>query len=73
MQHPNQYKPVNSAKKDSQKGICKGYSNRSLLCYPGGKTRARKEIIQYFPKGITQMLSPFLGGGSIELEISFSV
>jgi len=70
MQQPNQYQLTNSTKKGSRKGIVKGYSNRSLLCYPGGKTRARKEIIRYFPKGITQMLSPFLGGGSIELEMA---
>jgi len=72
MQQPNQYQSTNPAEKGSQKGVVKGYSNRSLLCYPGGKIRARKEIIRYFPKGITQILSPFLGGGSIELEMAAS-
>jgi DNA adenine methylase len=43
-------------------------SGRSLLRYPGGKTRAVAIITKYFPPDITEMCSPFLGGGSIELH-----
>jgi len=42
-------------------------SHRSPLRYPGGKTRAVEAITSYFPKGLTQLLSPFFGGGSVEL------
>lgn len=40
---------------------------KSILRYPGGKTRALKHIVPYFPENLTEMVSPFLGGGSIEL------
>jgi DNA adenine methylase len=42
---------------------------KSPLRYPGGKTRAVKEIIKYFPPDVDRVCSPFLGGGSIELEL----
>jgi DNA adenine methylase len=41
---------------------------KSLLRYPGGKTRALKHIIPHFPKDLTEMVSPFFGGGSIEIH-----
>jgi DNA adenine methylase len=41
---------------------------KSLLRYPGGKTRALKHIVPYFPKDLTEMVSPFFGGGSIEIH-----
>ncbi len=41
---------------------------KSLLRYPGGKTRALKWITPYFPKDMTEMVSPFFGGGSIEIH-----
>ena len=41
---------------------------KSLLRYPGGKTRALKEITKYFPKDLTEIVSPFFGGGSIEIH-----
>ena len=41
---------------------------KSLLRYPGGKTRALKHIVPYFPKHLTEIVSPFFGGGSIELH-----
>jgi DNA adenine methylase len=47
-------------------------SNKSLLRYPGGKTRAIDIITQYFPKGIKEICSPFLGGASIELFVAAS-
>ncbi|MFT3703715.1 MAG: DNA adenine methylase [Agriterribacter sp.] len=42
-------------------------SARSLLRYPGGKTRAVEFISQFFPENLHALVSPFLGGGSIEL------
>ena len=46
------------------------YSSRSLLRYPGGKTRGVDFITQFFPKRLDNLLSPFFGGGSIELAIA---
>lgn len=43
------------------------YTSRPLLRYPGGKTRGVDFITQFFPKNLDKLLSPFLGGGSIEL------
>jgi len=42
-------------------------TGKSLLRYPGGKTRAIAAITQFFPKDMTELCSPFFGGGSIEL------
>ena len=46
------------------------YSARSPLRYPGGKTRGVEFITQFFPKKLDKLLSPFFGGGSIELSIA---
>ncbi|HEY2728105.1 MAG TPA: DNA adenine methylase, partial [Parafilimonas sp.] len=46
------------------------YSARSPLRYPGGKTRGVEFITQFFPKNLDKLLSPFFGGGSIELSIA---
>ncbi len=43
------------------------YSFRSPLRYPGGKTRGVECITCFFPKNLDKLLSPFFGGGSIEL------
>jgi DNA adenine methylase len=45
-------------------------SSKSLLRYPGGKTRAIDAITQYFPTNIDEMCSPFFGGGSIEIHMA---
>ena len=50
--------------------IEKTCSSRSLLRYPGGKTRGVDFITQFFPKHLDKLLSPFLGGGSIELAVA---
>lgn len=42
----------------------------SLLRYPGGKTRAAKHILPYFPNNLTELCSPFFGGGSIEFALA---
>jgi len=43
------------------------FSTRSPLRYPGGKTRGVEFITRFFPKNLDKLLSPFFGGGSIEL------
>ncbi|MEG0037438.1 MAG: DNA adenine methylase [Victivallaceae bacterium] len=40
---------------------------KSPLRYPGGKSKAIKQILELVPEGIDTLCSPFLGGGSIEL------
>jgi DNA adenine methylase len=43
---------------------------RSPLRYPGGKSRAVKHILPYFPEDLTSVCSPFFGGGSVELALA---
>ena len=43
-------------------------ATRSLLRYPGGKTRAVRAIRQYIPDDINRLCAPFLGGASVELS-----
>lgn len=45
-------------------------SRRSPLRYPGGKKRAVSAITAYFPTDLKTMVSPFFGGGSIELSLA---
>lgn len=40
---------------------------KSPLRYPGGKARAVNQILSLIPYNIQRLVSPFLGGGSIEL------
>ncbi|HXL57664.1 MAG TPA: DNA adenine methylase, partial [Chitinophagaceae bacterium] len=47
-----------------------GFTDKSLLRYPGGKTRGIETIIQYFPANLKEICSPFFGGGSIELYLA---
>jgi len=44
-------------------------TTRSPLRYPGGKSRGVNSILEYIPAGISHLLSPFLGGGWIELAL----
>ena len=44
----------------------------SVLRYPGGKTRAAPHILPYFPPGLSDLCSPFLGGASLELTLAAS-
>lgn len=41
--------------------------SKSPLRYPGGKSRAVKQIREYFPPNLTKLVAPFIGGASIEL------
>ena len=48
-------------------GLPERYSSSSLLRYPGGKSRAVDVIRSYIPDNTQVMISPFLGGGSLEI------
>jgi DNA adenine methylase len=45
-------------------------TDKSLLRYPGGKTRGVDEIKTYLPHGINKLCSPFFGGGSLEINMA---
>ena len=42
-------------------------SSKSLLRYPGGKSRGAKQIFEFIPADTKEICSPFFGGGSVEL------
>ena len=44
-----------------------GQNSKSLLRYPGGKSRAVHQILPFFPAQPGILVSPFMGGGSVEL------
>ena len=45
-------------------------SSRTWIRYFGGKQSAVKEILACFPEGLTEVVSPFVGGGSIEMALA---
>ncbi len=53
----------------SKKNKYKRYGG-SPLRYGGGKTLAVGHILEYLPKNIHRVISPFFGGGSVEIAIS---
>ena len=42
----------------------------TIIGYPGGKTRALKQIFKYLPDGVTSVVSPFFGGGKAEFAFA---
>ncbi len=44
--------------------------NQSLIAYPGGKQRGKRLIMDYFPTMLDDVVSPFIGGGSIEIDLA---
>jgi len=42
----------------------------TVLRYPGGKTRAVKTLLASFPTDVTVVVSPFFGGGALELALA---
>lgn len=42
----------------------------SPLRYPGGKSKAIKKMVPYFPSNFSEYREPFLGGGSVALYIT---
>lgn len=43
---------------------------KTPIRYAGGKTRAIKHIMPYFPKDLKNVVSPFIGGGSLEVHLT---
>ena len=43
---------------------------KSPITYPGGKHFARSVISDFFPIDVSSVVSPFFGGGSLELYIT---
>ena len=55
--------------------LCHYMSTKSLktpLRYPGGKSKAIKTLSQWYPKIITEYREPFIGGGSIAIDVTKS-
>jgi DNA adenine methylase len=45
----------------------------STLRYPGGKSLAVGLILERIPKGVSKVVSPFFGGGSVEIALAKEV
>jgi len=43
---------------------------KTILRYAGGKSRAIKHINQFIPDDINDIVSPFIGGGSLEVFLA---
>ena len=43
---------------------------KTPLRYPGGKSKAIKTLSPWFPKTISEYREPFIGGGSIAIEVT---
>lgn len=43
---------------------------KSPLRYPGGKARATQHILKLIPSNIDRLVSPFFGGGSVEIAVA---
>jgi len=53
----------------SLRGVSQKYKryNGAILRYGGGKSLAVGTIVEYFPNDLTRLISPFIGGGSVEI------
>ena len=47
-------------------------SLKTPLRYPGGKSKAIKTLSQWYPKNISEYREPFIGGGSIAIDMTKS-
>ena len=52
------------------KQVFKPRKLKSPLLWIGGKTLARPQIEQHFPPGLIEMVSPFFGGGGMEVYLA---
>ena len=50
--------------------MSKKHTNKTPIRYAGGKTRAIKHILPYFPTDLKNVISPFMGGGSLEVHLT---
>ncbi len=44
--------------------------NKTPIRYAGGKSKAIKHILPYFPQNLEYVISPFIGGGSLEVHLA---
>ncbi|BCU98473.1 MAG: hypothetical protein CM15mV22_1050 [Eurybiavirus sp.] len=51
-------------------GISRRMNLKTPLRYPGGKSRAVPKLCQWLPAEITEYREPFLGGGSMAIEMT---
>ena len=42
----------------------------SPLVYPGGKSRILRALLRHIPSSLTELVSPFVGGGALELTLA---
>ena len=42
----------------------------SPIRYPGGKSLAVGYVVELFPESVSRVISPFFGGGSVEIALS---
>jgi DNA adenine methylase len=47
----------------------KRYDGGTAMRYNGGKAYGTYQILEYFPENISKVISPFIGGGSLEVAI----
>ena len=45
-------------------------SLKTALRYPGGKSKAIKTLSQWYPEKISEYREPFIGGGSVAIDIA---
>ena len=43
---------------------------KTPLRYPGGKSKAIKTLSAWYPKVIAEYREPFIGGGSIAIDVT---
>lgn len=41
----------------------------AIFRYPGGKERGKKTIASFIPDDVDEVISPFIGGGAVELDL----
>lgn len=52
------------------KGRQPGAKYPSPLAYPGGKARVLPILLRHIPAGLSEMVSPFIGGGALEITLA---
>lgn len=53
-----------------KRGVPVIITTKTMLRYPGGKSRAVKVLSQLVPEDTSTVISPFMGGGSFELHLT---
>lgn len=61
---------MSSSRNTNSSGNAKPHKNETPLIWIGGKSRAIAHITAHFPSDLVEMVSPFVGGGSIEVHMA---